>query len=212
MCHDTRTADKFYVANLTPSQAMEHRRLFDAALEGPERGSPSKEPSSGKRPLKARAPKSPEEELSSGSTTPERTRLEYQESGTSSPESSDHEEEASEKGGSEGEAVAGSEGEAVAGSEGEAVAGSEGEAEGSPREQEPQGPSTPPRKYPDRRGKATVLLTPLKSLASSQRHVSPLKVKKAVFSPSSTTLVGMSRRKKATERVRRAMKNRRPKR
>ncbi|KAK7157069.1 hypothetical protein R3I94_006968 [Phoxinus phoxinus] len=161
-----------------------------------ERGSPSKEPSSGKRPLKARAPKSPEEELSSGSTTPERTRLEYQESGTSSPESSDHEEEASEKGGSEGEAVGGSEGEAV----------------GSPREQEPQGPSTPPRKYPDRRGKATVLLTPLKSLASSQRHVSPLKVKKAVFSPSSTTLVGMSRRKKATERVRKAMKNRRPKR
>ncbi|KAK7172395.1 hypothetical protein R3I93_004654 [Phoxinus phoxinus] len=183
---------------------MEHRRLFDAALEGPERGSPSKEPSSGKRPLKARAPKSPEEELSSGSTTPERTRLEYKESGTSSPESSDHEEEALEKGGSEGEAVGGSEGEAVGGSEGEAV--------GSPREQEPQGPSTPPRKYPDRRGKATVLLTPLKSLASSQRHVSPLKVKKAVFSPSSTTLVDMSRRKKATERVRKAMKNRRPKR
>lgn len=41
MCHDTRTADKFYVANLTPpQQAMEHRRLFDAALEGAERGFP----------------------------------------------------------------------------------------------------------------------------------------------------------------------------
>ncbi|CAM4574820.1 unnamed protein product [Leuciscus chuanchicus] len=33
MCHDTWTADKFYVTNLTPQQAMEHRRLFDASLQ-----------------------------------------------------------------------------------------------------------------------------------------------------------------------------------
>ncbi|XP_039505456.1 uncharacterized protein LOC120461373 [Pimephales promelas] len=45
MCNDTRTADKFYMANLTPQQAMEHRRLFDTALEGEERGSPGKSPS-----------------------------------------------------------------------------------------------------------------------------------------------------------------------
>ncbi|CAM4574225.1 unnamed protein product [Leuciscus chuanchicus] len=186
MCHDTRTADKFYVANLTPQQAMELRRLFDAALEGAERGSPSMEPTSGKRPakgkgkqpLKRRAPESPDEELTSGSTTPEGTRMELQESGASSPESSEHgEEEASEK--------------------------------GSQDEQEPQEPSTPPRKYPARRGKATVLLTPLKSLGSSQKLVSPLKVKKAIFSASSTTLVGINRRKKAAEKVKAAMNRRR---
>ncbi|XDV26279.1 hypothetical protein PO909_030037 [Leuciscus waleckii] len=186
MCHDTRTADKFYVANLTPQQAMEHRRLFDAALEGAERGSPSKEPTSGKRPakgkgkqpLKRRAPESPDEELTSGSTTPEGTRMELQESGAFSPESSEHgEEEASEK--------------------------------GSQDEQEPQEPSTPPRKYPARRGKATVLLTPLKSLGSSQKLVSTLKVKKAIFSASSTTLVGINRRKKAAEKVKAAMNRRR---
>ncbi|XP_056336106.1 uncharacterized protein LOC130246963 [Danio aesculapii] len=37
MCHDLRTADKFYVVNLSAQQAMEHRRLFESALEGAER-------------------------------------------------------------------------------------------------------------------------------------------------------------------------------
>ncbi|XP_051741200.1 uncharacterized protein LOC127507812 [Ctenopharyngodon idella] len=36
MCHDVRTADKFYAMNLTAKQAMEHRRLFEGALEGPD--------------------------------------------------------------------------------------------------------------------------------------------------------------------------------
>lgn len=30
MCHDVKTADKFYAMNLTAKQAMEHRRLFEA--------------------------------------------------------------------------------------------------------------------------------------------------------------------------------------
>ncbi|CAM4574988.1 unnamed protein product [Leuciscus chuanchicus] len=34
MCHDVQTADKFYVTNLSSKQALEHRRLFEAALEG----------------------------------------------------------------------------------------------------------------------------------------------------------------------------------
>ncbi|KAI7808200.1 hypothetical protein IRJ41_020067 [Triplophysa rosa] len=37
MCHDVCTADTFYVTNLTAKQAVEHRRLFEAALEGLER-------------------------------------------------------------------------------------------------------------------------------------------------------------------------------
>lgn len=34
MCHDVQTADRFYVTNLSAKQALEHRRLFEAALEG----------------------------------------------------------------------------------------------------------------------------------------------------------------------------------
>lgn len=34
MCHDVQTADKFYVTSLSAKQALEHRRLFEAALEG----------------------------------------------------------------------------------------------------------------------------------------------------------------------------------
>ncbi|CAM4574980.1 unnamed protein product [Leuciscus chuanchicus] len=34
MCHDVQTADRFYVTNLSAKQAVEHRRLFEAALEG----------------------------------------------------------------------------------------------------------------------------------------------------------------------------------
>ncbi len=36
MRHDTSTADKFYAVNLNPKQAVEHRLLFEQALEGPE--------------------------------------------------------------------------------------------------------------------------------------------------------------------------------
>ncbi len=43
MCHDVSTADKFYVTNLSAQQAMEHRRLFESAMEGPDR-SPAKQP------------------------------------------------------------------------------------------------------------------------------------------------------------------------
>nr|XP_055063051.1 uncharacterized protein LOC129446123 [Misgurnus anguillicaudatus] len=41
MCHDVKTADKFYVTNLSAKQAMEHRILFERSLEGEER-SPAK--------------------------------------------------------------------------------------------------------------------------------------------------------------------------
>ncbi|CAM4574788.1 unnamed protein product [Leuciscus chuanchicus] len=34
MCHDVLTADKFYVTNLSTKQAVEHRMLFEAALQG----------------------------------------------------------------------------------------------------------------------------------------------------------------------------------
>ncbi|XP_039525903.1 uncharacterized protein LOC120478182 [Pimephales promelas] len=237
MCHDTRTADKFYVANLTPQQAMEHRRLFDTALEGEERGSPSKQPTSlkrkrpakGKEPLKKkrRAPESSDEEMTSGSTTPEATKSpEYQESGTSSPDSSGHEEEEEEEAesgaaavGSQEEEKAESGAEAVGsqeeekaesgaeavGSQEEEKAESGAEAVGSQEEEE----TTTPKKYPRRRGKATVLLTPLKCLSSTQRHVSPLKVKKAIFSPTSTTLVGLTRQKEVSKKVKEAIKKRR---
>lgn len=90
MCHDVSSADKFYVTNLSDQQAMEHRRLFESALEGPDR-SPAKQPTPKKRKRpaekskasKKRPPKSPE--FTSGSTTPEKTEVCFQESGTSSP-------------------------------------------------------------------------------------------------------------------------------
>ncbi|XP_039524694.1 cilia- and flagella-associated protein 251-like [Pimephales promelas] len=274
MCHDTRTADKFYMANLTPQQAMEHRRLFDTALEGEERCSPSKQPTSikrkrpakGKEPLKKkrRAPESSDEEMTSGSTTPEATKSpEYQEPGTSRPDSSGHEEQQDEEeeeaesgaaavGSQEeeekaesGAAAVGSQeeekaesgaaavesreeeekaesGAAAVGSQeekaesGAAAVGSQEEEEkaesgaeavGSQEEEEEE--TTTPKKYPRRRGKATVLLTPLKCLPSTQRHVSPLKVKKAIFSPTSTTLVGLTRQKEVSKKVKEAIKKRR---
>ncbi|XP_057193190.1 uncharacterized protein LOC130556322 isoform X2 [Triplophysa rosa] len=98
MCHDVRTADKFYVTNLTAKQAVEHRRLFEAALEGPERSPASKDIPKRRRqvaskdhPRKKR--KLLESELSSGSTTPEYDQVTYQESGVSSVEDSQGESE-----------------------------------------------------------------------------------------------------------------------
>ncbi|CAM4569226.1 unnamed protein product [Leuciscus chuanchicus] len=40
MCHNVRTADKFYVTNLIAKQAIDHHRLFETSLQGAER-SPS---------------------------------------------------------------------------------------------------------------------------------------------------------------------------
>ncbi|XP_057180265.1 uncharacterized protein LOC130547909 [Triplophysa rosa] len=98
ICHDVRTADKFYVTNLTAKQAVEHRRLFEAALEGPERSPASKDIPKRRRqvaskdhPQKKR--KLFEPELSSGSTTPEDDQVTYQESGVSSVEDSQGESE-----------------------------------------------------------------------------------------------------------------------
>ncbi|RXN15049.1 hypothetical protein ROHU_028371 [Labeo rohita] len=92
MCHDVKTADKFYVTNLSAHQAMEHRRLFESALEGPERSptklaTPIKRKRSTKKPRSSKKPPPASSELTSGSTTPEETEVRYQESGTSSPES-----------------------------------------------------------------------------------------------------------------------------
>ncbi|XP_051993073.1 uncharacterized protein LOC127651336 [Xyrauchen texanus] len=44
MCHDTKIADRFYAINLNPRQALEHRRLFETALEGPELSPVKQEP------------------------------------------------------------------------------------------------------------------------------------------------------------------------
>ncbi|CAM4574628.1 unnamed protein product [Leuciscus chuanchicus] len=57
MCHDVRTVDKFYVTNLSVKQAVEHRRLFQAALQGQDRSPPqtAHTPQKRKRPMK-RAP------------------------------------------------------------------------------------------------------------------------------------------------------------
>lgn len=93
MCHDVRTADKYYVTNLTTKQAVEHRRLFEAALEGPERSPASKAVQKRTRPVTAKdhPPKkrrSLEADLSSGSTTPEKLEMTFQESSVSSLESS----------------------------------------------------------------------------------------------------------------------------
>lgn len=97
MCHDVRTADKYYVTNLTAKQAVEHRRLFEAALEGPERSPASKgvpKPTTKRKRQVATKKgshakrKSVEPELTSGSTSPEEMRVAFQESGVSSLENS----------------------------------------------------------------------------------------------------------------------------
>ncbi|XP_055027024.2 uncharacterized protein [Misgurnus anguillicaudatus] len=88
MCHNTSTADKFYAVNLNCSQAMDHRRLFEAALEGPDI-SPDKVVSK-KRKAADEAPCSSKHKRSSpcrssspGSTTTDEEEPVYQESGVS---------------------------------------------------------------------------------------------------------------------------------
>ncbi|XP_065114058.1 uncharacterized protein [Paramisgurnus dabryanus] len=90
MCHDTRTADKFYACNLTAKQAWEHRTLFETALEGPD-ATPEKntesrpKKASRKRPAAAVQPDS--ESMSSATTTEDEDEPVFQESGVSALES-----------------------------------------------------------------------------------------------------------------------------
>ncbi|XP_073706247.1 extracellular calcium-sensing receptor-like [Garra rufa] len=217
---DLETADKFYVSNLSAQQAMEHRKLFESALEGPERSPPRQAtPQKRKRPAgKTRASKKPapkSQELTCGSTTLEETDVHYQESGTSTPESIEvnchpvtkpnlplkqrtqgslakeqHQQRQRKTGGEESAA------------EGGAVSESELEF------------STPPKKYPTRRRSLKLVLTPVKSalLANvSHKNLSPLKIKKALVSSTSTTLMGMHRQKRASNIVKKAIEKRRKK-
>lgn len=79
MCHDTSTADKFYAVNLNPKQAVEHRLLFEQALEGPEsspvKGEAIPKPTKRKRPAatatkaRKRPAKAPSPSSSSASET-----------------------------------------------------------------------------------------------------------------------------------------------
>ncbi len=95
--------------------------------------------------------------------------------------------------------------------EGEAEGGeeAEGEAEGGAGDgAQLTSSSTPLKKYPTRRSKLKVVLTG-RSSNMTHKNVSPLKVKKAIFSVSSTTLMGMNRQKKASELVKNAMEKHR---
>ncbi|XP_051553439.1 uncharacterized protein LOC127440720 isoform X3 [Myxocyprinus asiaticus] len=112
ICHDFGTVDKFYPIHLNAKQAMENRRFFEAALEGPE-CSPVKEQHQQKRkrqgqmadrPCKRFQPEgspaaSPDRSITSGSTTPEEIVVKYQESEVSSIESSEDADEGSEPSG-----------------------------------------------------------------------------------------------------------------
>ncbi|XP_057204406.1 translation initiation factor IF-2-like [Triplophysa rosa] len=102
MCHDTSTADKFYAVNLNARQAVEHRRLFEEALEGVE-ASPTRADdtlAARKRPIKRKGKmsglerskkqraESPCFSLTPGSTSSEEAEtVPYQESGVSALES-----------------------------------------------------------------------------------------------------------------------------
>ncbi|XP_034149987.1 uncharacterized protein LOC109615425 isoform X2 [Esox lucius] len=86
MCHDTRTADRFYAISLNPTQAMEVRSLFQAALEGEDQVPVSqRHPSTSKPSERCKGKAAEDESLSEGSTSSEATKVQYQESGTSSP-------------------------------------------------------------------------------------------------------------------------------
>ncbi|XP_016146086.1 uncharacterized protein [Sinocyclocheilus grahami] len=157
MCHDVRTADKFYVTNLSAQQAMEHRRLFESALEGPERSPPKQPtPKKRKRPAKKskaskkRTPKSPK--LTSGSTSQEKTVVYYQESGAFSPGSIEREEENPEETG-QSKVEGGQKGAAEGGAEGgeKAEGGAEGRA-GDGAQLTSETSSTSHKRYPTRRG------------------------------------------------------------
>lgn len=191
MCHDLRTADKFYVVNLSAQQAMEHRRLFESALEGAERSPSKQSPVKRKRPSKtekSRKKRRQRPDESPKSTTSEELVLQLQESGTSSLEGTESERTAGEDGGSS---------EPEGGAEGTKHTQS---ADVQPELKLEEG-QQPRRKYPIRTKGA------LRSVMKPQ-SVSPLKVRKSSFSPNSTTLMGMSRQKKASRMVKRAIEKR----
>ncbi|XP_052371744.1 uncharacterized protein LOC127928571 [Oncorhynchus keta] len=95
MCHNIQTADKYYAMNLNPTQANETRALFEAALKGEDNtvAAENQPSTSGERKQKVREDAS----LSDGSTTPEETKVMYQESGTSSGDSEEEEEDEDEE-------------------------------------------------------------------------------------------------------------------
>ena len=95
MCHNIQTADKYYAMNLNPTQANETRALFEAALKGEDNtvAAENQPSTSGERKQKVREDAS----LSDGSTTPEETKVMYQESGTSAGDSEEEEEDEDEE-------------------------------------------------------------------------------------------------------------------
>ncbi|XP_056589091.1 uncharacterized protein LOC130409250 [Triplophysa dalaica] len=191
MCHDVRTADKYYVTNLTAKQAVEHRRLFEAALEGPERSPASKgipKPTTKRKRQVAtnkgsRAKrKSEEPELTSGSTSPEEMRVTFQESGVSSLENS--------QGESEG---------AGSSDDGEAEKMNEATRDKTQGEESKQGRESIRR--------PVVLLTPMRSALKknlSVSQLSPIKVKKTVLSRS-LTLFGMGQQRQQRKAAKHCM-------
>ncbi|KAA0708114.1 hypothetical protein E1301_Tti020727 [Triplophysa tibetana] len=88
MCHDTRTADKFYACNLKTKEAWEHRQLFQKVLEGPD---VLDEPIAkvGKRPCKRKRSDNASP-LTSQTTSEDEAEPVYQESGVSSLESEEN--------------------------------------------------------------------------------------------------------------------------
>ncbi|KAA0701564.1 hypothetical protein E1301_Tti023204 [Triplophysa tibetana] len=88
MCHDTRTADKFYACNLNTKEAWEHRQLFEKVLEGPD---VPDEPIGkvGKRPCKRKRCENASP-LDSQTTSEDEAEPVYQESGVSSVESEEN--------------------------------------------------------------------------------------------------------------------------
>ncbi|KAI7789479.1 hypothetical protein IRJ41_010362 [Triplophysa rosa] len=93
MCHDTRTADKFYACNLNTKEAWEHRQLFEKVLEGSDvPDQPVRKV--GKRPCKRKRCDVDASPLTSQSTSEDEAEPVYQESGVSSVESDENSSEA----------------------------------------------------------------------------------------------------------------------
>ncbi|KAI7789394.1 hypothetical protein IRJ41_023930, partial [Triplophysa rosa] len=93
MCHDTRTADKFYACNLNTKEAWEHRQLFEKVLEGSDvPDQPVRKV--GKRPCKRKRCDVDASPLTSQSTSEDEAEPVYKESGVSSVESDENSSEA----------------------------------------------------------------------------------------------------------------------
>ncbi|MEQ2180272.1 hypothetical protein GOODEAATRI_034252, partial [Goodea atripinnis] len=87
MCHDTATADKFYVRHLNMQQSLEIRQLFEEATHGASAPAPSltslPEP---RVPAKPRSEKRKRRVSVSESSSSEEAEVPYQESGSSALE------------------------------------------------------------------------------------------------------------------------------